>query len=101
MDITQLEHQRGRELSQIAILHIPRSSRQIPANERRSILLDDVALNNELLRMTDAYTDELFPVTPVGAGPVIFPRTRLFCRECELRRVSKKQITVICSSIFL
>jgi hypothetical protein len=28
--------------------------------ERRAIRLDDVALNNELLRMTDAYADELF-----------------------------------------
>lgn len=29
--------------------------------------------------MTDAYTDELFPVTPVEAGRVIFPLSRLVC----------------------
>jgi N-formylglutamate deformylase len=39
---------------QIAVLHIPHSSRQVPAAERHSIRLDDDALDNELLRMTDA-----------------------------------------------
>jgi hypothetical protein len=29
--------------------------------------------------MTDAYTDELFPVTPVEAGRVVFPISRLVC----------------------
>jgi N-formylglutamate amidohydrolase len=41
--------------------------------------LDDAGLRNELLRMTDAYTDELFPVTPVEAGCVVFPISRLVC----------------------
>ena len=59
-------------MSQIAVLHIPHSSRRVPAEERLTILLDDTELNNELLRMTDAYTDELFPMTPAGAGRVIF-----------------------------
>jgi N-formylglutamate deformylase len=79
MDITQLERQRGRDLSQIAVLHIPHSSRHVPAEERQAIRLDDAALDVELLRMTDAYTDELFPVTPVEAGRVIFPLSRLVC----------------------
>jgi N-formylglutamate deformylase len=71
----------GREWtsSQIVVLHIPHSSRQVPAQERQGIRLDDAALNNELLRMTDAYTDELFPRTPVEAGRVIFPVSRLVC----------------------
>ena len=51
-----------RPLSQIAVLHIPHSSRQMPENERQAIRLNGEALNGELLRMTDAYTDELFPV---------------------------------------
>jgi N-formylglutamate deformylase len=63
----------------IAVLHIPHSSRQVPAEERQAIPLDDDALNTELLRMTDAYTDELFPVTPVEAARVIFPVSRLVC----------------------
>jgi hypothetical protein len=29
--------------------------------------------------MTDAYTDELFPLTPVEAGRVVFPVSRLVC----------------------
>jgi N-formylglutamate amidohydrolase len=65
--------------SQIAVLHIPHSSRHIPAEERQAIRLDDEALNSELLRMTDAHTDELFPLTPVEAGRVIFPVSRLIC----------------------
>jgi N-formylglutamate amidohydrolase len=43
------------------------------------ILLDDAALDKELLRMTDAYTDELFPVTPVEARRAVFPLSRLVC----------------------
>jgi N-formylglutamate amidohydrolase len=66
-------------ISQIAVLHIPHSSRWVPAEVRQTILLDDAALNNELLRMTDAYTDELFPTTPVEVGRVIFPLSRLVC----------------------
>jgi N-formylglutamate amidohydrolase len=66
-------------LSKIAVLHIPHSSRQVPTPERDTILLDDAALNNELLRITDTYTDELFPVTPVEAGRTVFPLSRLVC----------------------
>jgi N-formylglutamate amidohydrolase len=39
------------------ILHVPHASTTIPADVRRGILLDDAALDLELLRMTDAYTD--------------------------------------------
>ena len=66
-------------MSQIVVLHIPHSSRHIPAEERQAICLDDEELDKELLRMTDAYTDELFPVTPVEAGRVVFPISRLIC----------------------
>ena len=64
--------------SQFVILHI-RIPRQVPVEERQAIRLDNDALNSELLRMTDAYTDELFPLTPVEAGRVIFPVSRLVC----------------------
>jgi N-formylglutamate deformylase len=69
----------SKALPQIAVLHIPHSSREVPAKERRAIYLDDVYLNSELLRMTDAYTDELFPITSVEVGRVIFPISRLVC----------------------
>ena len=45
------------------ILHIPRSSHDVTPQERQSILLDDAELKTELLRMTDACIDELFPLT--------------------------------------
>jgi N-formylglutamate amidohydrolase len=64
---------------QILVLHIPHSSQEVPIEERQTILLDDAALKDELLRMTDAYTDELFPVTPFEAGRVVFPISRLIC----------------------
>jgi hypothetical protein len=41
--------------------------------------LDDAELNNELPRVTGAYTDELFPPTRVEAGRVVFPLSRLIC----------------------
>jgi N-formylglutamate amidohydrolase len=65
-------------LSQIVVLHIPHASLRVPPEERQAIGLDDAALNNEL-RMTDAYTAELFPLTPVEAGRVVFPISRLIC----------------------
>lgn len=65
--------------AQIVVLHIPHSSRQIPTDERQAIRLDDAALDTELLCMTDAYTEELFPITQVEAGRVIFSLSRLVC----------------------
>ena len=61
------------------MLHVPHASRHVPPEERQAIGLDDAELNNELLRMTDAYTDELFPLTLVEAGRAIFPLSRLIC----------------------
>ena len=66
-------------MSQIVVLHIPHASPRVPPEERQAIGLDDAALNDELLRMTDAYTDELFPPTRVEAGRVVFPLSRLIC----------------------
>jgi N-formylglutamate deformylase len=65
--------------SKIVVLHIPHSSRSVPPEERQAICLDDAALNSELLSVTDAYTDELFPLTAVEADRVVFPVSRLVC----------------------
>ena len=60
------------------ILHIPHSSREIPAEVRRTLLLDDAELERELTRMTDAWTDELFPgAAGSGDAAVVFPVSRL------------------------
>lgn len=81
-ECTQLEEQAeglAKPLSQIAVLHIPHSSPGVPAEDRQAIRLNDAALNKELLRMTDAYTDELFPITSVEAARLAFPVSRLIC----------------------
>jgi len=57
------------------ILHLPHSSRFIPDDVRRAILLNDEALEAELLRMTDAFTDELFALP--GATRIVHPVSRL------------------------
>src|SRR6516165_8334369 len=73
------DDRRDRQARSLVVLHIPHSSRHVPPEERQAIMLDDSALDQELLRMTDAYTDELFPLTPFEAGRVVFPVSRLVC----------------------
>ena len=60
------------------ILHIPHTSRKIPAEVRSQILLADSELELELLRMTDAFTGELFcaDLSPADIT-VVFPASRL------------------------
>ncbi len=41
------------------ILHVPHSSRHIPADVRAGIVLDDAALERELDHITDAHTAEI------------------------------------------
>jgi N-formylglutamate amidohydrolase len=57
------------------ILHIPHSIRAIPDEYRDLFVLSDADLSAELLRLSDAYTDELF--TYPEAVPVVFPFSRL------------------------
>jgi N-formylglutamate amidohydrolase len=57
------------------ILHIPHSSRNIPEALRGQFVLDDHALEQELARVTDAFTDELF-ICP-DACRVVFEVSRL------------------------
>ena len=60
------------------ILHIAHASRLIPADVRRTLLLDDEELDRELTRMTDAWTDELFqPAAGDSDAAVVFPVSRL------------------------
>lgn len=60
-----------------AVLHVPHSSRVVPAETRSAIVLSDGALSKELLLMTDAFTDELFRFDPRTARAIVFPVSRL------------------------
>lgn len=57
------------------ILHIPHSSNIIPEQFRQQVVLNDNDLNNELVLMTDKFTDELFALP--GTSSVLFPISRL------------------------
>lgn len=59
------------------IIHAPHASVWMPHEERGSIVLDDKALRAELLRMTDAFTDELFEVPDEHAHVIRYPVSRL------------------------
>ena len=59
------------------VLHIPHSSMDIPADVRNNLLLDREALDEELLRMTDRHTDQLFDIPQFSTQRVIFPVSRL------------------------
>jgi len=49
------------------ILHVPHSSRQLPAPVRDGIVLDDAALERELDHITDAHTEELAAIVAEAA----------------------------------
>lgn len=57
-------------------MHIPHASRIVPDDVRRTFVLRDAALEQELLRLTDLYTDELFSLDPLTAVSVIFGVSR-------------------------
>ncbi|MGV7222846.1 MAG: N-formylglutamate amidohydrolase [Nitrospinales bacterium] len=60
------------------IFHIPHSSLHLPSDMRSAFLLDDQALEAELLTMTDAYTDDLFGSHAGDDDSVVtFPASRL------------------------
>ena len=60
------------------ILHIPHSSFIIPPEVRASITLGADDLKQELIRMTDAYTDELFDLNEPH-HKVVYPVSRIVC----------------------
>jgi len=59
------------------VLHIPHSSRIIPPEIRKTILLSDSELESELLKMTDLFVDELFTLNDSQAIKIVFPHSRL------------------------
>jgi len=65
--------------SATTILHIPHASTLIPESIRDQYLLTHASLDNELLRMTDHFTDELFDITQTDTNltRLIYPVSRL------------------------
>jgi len=61
----------------VSVIHIPHASTVVPATARSSIALSDKELQQELLTMTDHFTDELFRVSENLAKAVTFPVSRL------------------------
>lgn len=59
------------------ILHIPHASKTIPDCVRKTFLLSDSELHDELIRMTDSFADELFVCEHASARRVVFPVSRL------------------------
>ena len=59
------------------VLHIPHASRTIPTEERHRYLPDEQRLAEELLRMTDAWTEELVAGVTVPATRIVFPVSRI------------------------
>jgi N-formylglutamate amidohydrolase len=86
--------------SPFAIIHIPHSSTKIPAAERESIVLTDDQLHEELVTMTDMFTDELFASGNEHARKIIFPVSRLIVDperflDDELEPMSVKGMGVV------
>jgi N-formylglutamate amidohydrolase len=60
------------------VLHIPHSSKAIPSEIRYQFLLSDDELSNELNRMTDAFTDDLFSTKiSIIKHTIVYPVSRL------------------------
>jgi N-formylglutamate deformylase len=54
------------------LVHIPHSATAVPDPWRSDLLLDEAALERELLAMTDRYTDELFGPAALAHGGAAF-----------------------------
>lgn len=71
-------------------LHIPHSSRLIPKEYLSEFVLSEDELSEELLKMTDSYTDELFPQK---YERIVFPVSRLVCDPERFRDDKKEEMS--------
>ena len=69
--------ERNGQVTPLAVVHIPHSATEIPAEIRPRLALSDAELRDELLAMTDRYTDELFALPDRVATLITFPVSRL------------------------
>ena len=61
--------------NEAVVLHIPHASSVIPTSCRQDFLLTDTELEEEVLAVTDWFTDELFHLE--GASRAVFPISRM------------------------
>lgn len=61
----------------LAVVHLPHSATTIPADLRETLRLSDEELAQELVVMTDSFTDELFAVSSPAVTAIRFPVSRL------------------------
>jgi N-formylglutamate deformylase len=59
------------------LLHVPHSSKVIPDDVRGDLLITDEELERELLRLTDAFTDEIFDIRDSHIEVVVYPFSRM------------------------
>lgn len=64
-------------LERAIVFHIPHASTDIPFDLKNNFALSAPDLDNEILRMTDHYTDELVQDVLPAASRVIFPVSRV------------------------
>ena len=84
----------------LAVLHIPHASSIIPPEERNNIVLSDEALQQELLQITDWFTDDLFTSGRDDCVALRFPVSRLVLdperfEDDEKEEMAKKGMGVI------
>lgn len=60
------------------VVHVPHASFEIPPEYKESILLDDKSLEREMMRMTDAFCDELYDA-PEFQNRVVAKYSRFVC----------------------
>ncbi|MBP5242599.1 MAG: N-formylglutamate amidohydrolase, partial [Clostridia bacterium] len=73
------------------LLHIPHSSFFIPKEYGNLFLLSEKELKEELLKMTDSYTDILFNIK--GVSKLVFPVSRLICDVERFRDEKSEEMT--------
>ena len=74
------------------VLHIPHSSTRIHQKDLKLFKVGEDDLRNEILKMTDMYTDELFDIPGVPKkNRIVFGLSRLVC-DVERFRDDEKEI---------
>lgn len=79
MPLPQVMWQTGLVMKRSVVVHVPHASVLVPPDEAPAFRVSQAELARELLRMTDRWTDDLFPVTAAEAARVVFGASRLVC----------------------